>query len=279
MTGLRAARAFAPTGDAPGLYISFASGCPHGEQAVGVRCRVIRHVDDRMWGCSGVVLTIRPRVTVALDGAWQPIVRRRRDSAHGHQTRARPPRQRVASLLAGPRPTRVGLFQPTERPGSRWSRTSDRLIGAWRLTRRLIVQAWRAARGRLASVRDAARRPDGWLARSRGRMIDCWRLTCALIGRGWCAARARLASVREGAQRPDGWWARTRDRVSESWRLTRRTVERVWRTARTHLESERNRAERHAALVARYRADAIDAEAFKQRRHPIDADSTSGSDR
>src|SRR5215469_17609717 len=108
MTGLRAARAFAPTGDAPGLYISFASGCPHGENAVGVRCRVIRHVDDRMWGCSGVVLTIRPRVTVALDGPWQPIVRRRRGDGRGHQTRARRPRERVASLVAGAEPTRVG---------------------------------------------------------------------------------------------------------------------------------------------------------------------------
>jgi hypothetical protein len=77
MAGLRAARVDGPTAHGRGFYITFATGYSEDsafEAAIGVRCRVIRHKDDQMWDCGGAVLSVSPRVRVALDGAgWQPI--------------------------------------------------------------------------------------------------------------------------------------------------------------------------------------------------------------
>jgi hypothetical protein len=208
MMGLRAARVFGPSDRGHGVYMSFSTGYPHGsgwERAVGVRCHVIRHTEHQMWDRSGVVLTVRPRVMIALDDAgWQPITGPRHRSRGGLEARTPPPRAdfgsdpharaqrlrwRVVSLLAGSGPTEIGLFQPTELPRGRWSRI--------------------------------------------------------------------------------------RDRATVAWNRARHLSEHTWRKAQARIESERNRDELHAAVVAEYRASAIDADAFEQPGSEIDSDGTS----
>jgi hypothetical protein len=181
-----------PTGRGRALYISFSTGYPHGsrwEKAVGARCHVIRHTGNQTWDCSGVVLTVRPRVMVALDApGWQPIAgparpRRgvfeapasRQEIDHGADPRergARGLRRWLASQLAGAGPTEIGLFESTELPSSRWSRTGDRAGAVWRRARGLSELAWRHARERAGSERERAEHHAALVADYRARAID-----------------------------------------------------------------------------------------------------------
>jgi hypothetical protein len=189
MTGLRAARVFGPTNQGRGFYISFSTGYPQGsgfEKAVGVRCRVIRLIDDQMWDRSGVVLTVHPRVMVAFDGTgWQPIADRRRQRVviarssrhrvdYGFDRKKPGPRRlgtRVAALPADEKPAGTGLFRPTVF-GGWWSRTVAGVTASWRLVRRLIERAQGKARARLESERGRAERRAARVAEYRAGAID-----------------------------------------------------------------------------------------------------------